>query len=213
MTFTFQTPWDAEKTQEVIVETVLSIDGKIADNGFGELNAKWKVHPGKFSRSDRCTFYVGDGHVRAITDTRDEEIVELDIPVWMSCMQFWSTFVEQLIHLHPDVDFGIRPGDADLIAAEFVGDDQVYVTRSSGFTPLEGAVVGGALFGEGGAVLGALCGSGRKSETAAKFSNRVLVRVRYSNGYINECTLWKDSKAYQVIKANMQKYSNPIDFN
>lgn len=213
ITFTFKTPWDAKETQEAIVKTVLSIGGEIADDGWGELNAKWKIQPGRFSLSDRCTFYVGDGCVRAITDSRDEEIIELDIPLWMSCMRFWNTFVEQLLRLYPDIDFGICPGDAELVAVEIVGDDEVYVTKTKGYTPLEGAIIGGALFGKCGAVIGALSGTNETETTVMRFPNRVLARVRYSNGFVNECPLWKDSKVYHVIMANIEKYNKPVDFN
>lgn len=212
ITFTFTTPWDADKTREAIEATVLSIGGKVKKAHFGELKAKWKAAPSQLGGTNACTFYVGDGSVRAVTNTGDIKIIDTHFPLWVSCMRFWNTFIEQLVQRYPDVDFGVRPGDLELVAVQVVGDDQVYVTKSKGVSPLGGAIIGDALFGEGGAVIGALWGAGHKTETSvSKFSNSILVKVRYSNGFINEGTLMKKSRVYQEIMANMAKLSKRVD--
>ena len=66
-----------------------------------------------------------------------------------------------------------------------------------------GALVGGALFGDAGFILGGMSGPTRTyGHSYERFSDSQLVRIMYNNGRIWEGTLKKGSKLYNDIMVN-----------
>jgi hypothetical protein len=122
----------------------------------------------------------------------------------------WNAFVESLMKVAPGVDFGIRSGSVELVAAQFVGDDieQVFVSTTVNSPSWSGAVLGGLLFGTAGAIVGGSAGmSYTTGNSTTRFSNEILVRARYSNGLLAEGVLSKNSPTYQEILVNMSRFS------
>lgn len=210
MIYTFYSPWDREKTKEAIKAAVTRLGGKPKEISPGCMSAKWRspnyatIFPTKF------TFYIGDGIVRAVSGTNNMQMIPMRFKVRGGFQSIWNTFIIALLKLYPDVDFGLRAGDAELVAAEFVGDgtEQVFVSTTHNSPSLSGAVVGGLLFGTPGAIIGSSYGTSRTTgKMATQFSGTVLVKARYSNGLLAEGRLQKNSPAYNEIIVNMSRYS------
>ena len=82
---------------------------------------------------------------------------------------------------------------------------QVSFSQTSGGTSLGGFLVGGALFGDAGAIIGGLSGKQRTvTNSKTVFSNELLVRVIYTNGRLWEGTVIKGSQLYHEIMVNMK---------
>jgi hypothetical protein len=212
MLFTFRTPWGAAETSEAIKSTIASLKGKVKEKSPGCIQGKWKINPDRWGDFMlKATFYIGDGTVRVI--------IKADIePIWIKRtyrmgkeLRFWNTFIVQLLARYPGVEFGLAPGEPAVSAVRFHGDGTVQVfTSTTNHSPsIGGALVGGMLFGTAGAIIGASGGSSHtEGYSSLGFSQSVLATVRYTNGFIMEGKLQRDSSLYHEIMVNMSQLSN-----
>lgn len=215
MVFTFGSPWGQDETCEAIKATVLSMNGRIKDLGRGRLKARWKNN---LKRSDifdnNCTFYVGNGVVRAVTNYPDTETIVMMFRRMTSALKFWNVFVENLLKRYPDADFGIEPGIPELVAIQFLDDglEQVMVSNTVSRPSWGGAALGGMLFGTAGAIIG---GSGGRSYTTTTSRTEVsrlrYAMVRYSNGLVFRGKMINNGSIYQEIMVNMNRLSNAAE--
>lgn len=214
MVYTFRTPWGVDETCDVIKRTVQSMSGKVKQISPGCLEAKWRtrrchskqlytVFPSKYR------FYVGDGIVRAVIGNADFSIIVMRFSLG-GLQIVWNAFLESLMKIAPNVDFGVRSGKVELVTAQFVGDDieQVFVSTTIHSPSWGGALLGGLLFGTAGAIIGGTSGTSHTTgRSSTQFSNSVLVKARYSNGLLAEGRLYKNDPAYNEILVNMRRYS------
>lgn len=212
MLFTFQTPWDMTENCRVIKDTIAAMNGKVREKSPGYLKGKWRIRPDhKMDFYLRCKFYVGDNLVRAIIK---EDIQYTTIRKFRRLtkeMKLWNTFIEYLLKLHPGVEFGLTPGVPTISAVRFYGDgtEMVYTSTTQNSPSLSGALVGGMLFGEAGAIIGSTKGHSHTTGTShVAFAKSVLAQVRYSSGLILEGSIDKSSKLYQEIMVNLNRLSN-----
>lgn len=214
MVYTFQTPWGVNETCNVIKYTVESMNGKVKMVSPGCMKAKWntqKYHSRRYYTlgPTKFRFYIGDGIVRVVTGSAEMQIIRMRFKL-ANVHIVWNAFIESLIKAVPGIDFGIRPGDPELVAAQFFdnGLEQVFVSTTRNHPSIGGAVLGGLLFGPAGAIIG---GSSGRSYTTGKsstnFSNIALVKARYSNGLLAEGRISKNSPTYQEIMVNMSRLS------
>ena len=117
---------------------------------------------------------------------------------------WWDLFLDILFERNPGVDFGVSMAKGDPVVAGVLnlsGDiTEVLTSTTSGGTSLGGFLVGGALFGDAGAIVGGLSGKQHTQTTSRTvFSDRLLVRVIYSNGRLWEGTVGKGSQLYNEI--------------
>ena len=211
MLHTFCTPWGQTETCEAIKATVLAMNGTVKTLTRGRLNAKWKTNgkkPGLFDTG--CTFYVGDGAVRAVTEYKDPTPVVMEFRKLNKPLAFWNTFVETFTKRYPDQNFGIEAGMPKLVAIQFLGDgiEQVLVSNTVNRPSLSGAILGGMLFGTAGAIIGGVAGE-RYTITAMHTTNAKLriARVRYSSGLVYQGKLINNGSLYQEIMVNMDRLS------
>lgn len=212
MLFTFRTPWGASETRDAIKETVLSLKGKVKEKSPGCIEGKWKIHPDRWDEFYfKATFYVGDGMVRVIIKV-DIEPFQIKRTYHMGKeLRFWNTFIEQLLARHPGVEFGLAPGEPAVAAVRFHGDGtmQVFSSTTHNSPSIGGALLGGMLFGTAGAIIGASAGkSHTEGYSQVGFSQSVLATVRYTNGFIMEGKLLRDSPLYHEIMVNMSQLSD-----
>lgn len=215
MVYTFRSPWGIEETCNVIKATVESMRGTVKEVYPGCLKAKWRTQPFHSKQyytvfPSKFMFYVGEDIVR-VDDGRG--MMQMIVPRFKvgGYSAVWNAFIESLIKIAPDVDFGIKPGDAELVAAQFVGGEteEVFVSNTTHSPSLSGAVLGGLLFGTPGAIIGSSYGTSHTTgKLSTRFSNTVLVKGRYSDGLLVEAVLQKNSPTYNVILVNMSRYSN-----
>lgn len=116
----------------------------------------------------------------------------------------WDEFLSILYAQNPGKDFSVTPAEGHpyLMGASFLEGEtrQVYTARTSGGTSLSGFLIGGALFGEAGAIVGGLSGTQRtKGYTSTEIITRRLVRVIYNNGRMWEGTVKKGSPMWHEI--------------
>lgn len=122
----------------------------------------------------------------------------------LACDDWWDLFLHTLFENHPGVNFGVSLANGDPVLAGVLnlsGDTrEVFTSTTSGGASLGGFLVGGALFGDAGAIVGGL--SGKKhtvTNSHTVFSNQLLVRIILSNGRLWEGTVIRGSKLYNEI--------------
>ena len=214
MVYTFRTPWGVDETCDVIKRTVKSMSGKVKQISPGCLEAKLRTrrcHSKQFYTvfPSKYRFYVGDGIVRAVIGNADFSIIVMRFSLG-GLQIVWNAFLESLMKIAPDVDFGVKSGKVELVTAQFVGDDieQVFVSTTIHSPSWGGAFLGGLLFGTAGAIIGGTSGTSHTTgRSSTQFSNSVLVKARYSNGLLAEGRLYKNDPAYNEILVNMRRYS------
>ena len=213
--YTFHSPLGIDETCNVIKATVESMHGKTREVYPGCIEAKWKTQPFHSKQFHtlfpvKHTFYVGDGLVRVDDGGGMMQMFAPQFEV-RGHSAIWNAFVESLIKTAPDVDFGIKPGASELIAAQFVGDEteEVFVSKTIHSPSLSGAIFGGLLFGTPGAIIGSSYGTSRTTgKSSTQFSGTALMKGRYSNGLLIECVLPRNSPAYNFVLVNMSRYSD-----
>lgn len=218
MVYTFCTPWEMEETCNVIKLTVESMGGKVKMVSPGCLKAKWRTgrqHSKRFYSvsPSKFRFYVGDGVVRVITGRNDSQVIPMRFKIGKIHI-VWNAFIESLLKIAPDVDFGLTPGNAELVAIQFVGEgiEETFVSTTRHSPSYGGAILGGMLFGPAGAIIGGSAGSSYTTgKSSTRLSGSVMARARYSNGLISEGTIYKNSSTYQEIMVNMSRLSKPVD--
>lgn len=218
MIYTFHTPWDIEETRDVIKRTVESMRGKVKVISRSCIKAKWSTqsyHSRRFYNLYRTPFkfYIGDGVVRAVTGSSPCEMIRMNFKL-AKIQIVWNAFIESLIMMAPGVDFGIRPGDPELVAVQFVGDgtEEVFVSTTRNSPSVGGAIFGGLLFGTPGAIIGGSAGTSYTTgRSYTRFSKEILAKVRYSSGLLAEGVVSRKSAIYQEIIVNMSRLSNGVE--
>lgn len=214
MIYTFHSPLGVDETRDVIKATVQSMRGKVKVVSPSCLQASWRTQPSHSKQYHtvfpiKFRFYIGTDIIRVVTGNTNMQMVPMRFRLGGPHI-VWNAFIESLMTVAPEVDFGLRPGDAELVAAQFVGGEteEVFVSTTRHSPSLSGAVFGGLLFGTSGAIIGSSYGSSHTTgKSSTQFSNTVLVKARYSNGLLAEGKLHKNSPAYNEILVNMSRYS------
>lgn len=214
MVYTFHSPWGVDETCNVIKLTVQSMSGTVKQLSPGCLEATWRTRPCHSKQyhtvfPSKFRFYVGNGIVRAVIGNGNFSIIFMRFTLG-GLQIVWNAFIESLMKIAPGVDFGLKPGNAELVAVQFVGDDieQVFVSTTTNSPSWGGAILGGLLFGTAGAIIGGSAGTSYTTgRSSTRFSNEVLAKARYSNGLLAEGLLSKNSPTYQEIMVNMSQFS------
>lgn len=209
MVYSFCTPLNKAETCKAIKAAITAIGGKTSDISQYVIFGKWRsdryhtVFPKKF------TFYIGDGTVRVICGSQKMEFFFMRFPLrgWHT---IWNRFIESLLKLYPNQDFGLVPGDIELTAVEFLGDasEQIFIATTEHSPSLAGAIIGGDLFGPIGALIGSSYGTSHTTITSTtKYADCELARGRYSNGLLVEGRISRNSPVYNEILVNMRSLS------
>ena len=206
--FTFHSPVDTTETVKVITKVVSVLSGKTKVEG-NVITAIWwregaTLFPHKFK------FFVGKNLVRVVTGDFSSAYYKRikwefnNNPV----LKVWSEFVRVLTQTFPNLNFELEPGKFHIVSAKIMSDgmEQTFTAKSVKTPSITGALLGGAIFGGVGAIIG---GSGGKTRTSGStntvFSGNVLVRARYSNGFILEGTVSTKSTLYNRILVNLNE--------
>lgn len=197
-TYCFVSPFSTPVTLDKIVGALRDIgEVKNVDLSHGVLRGNIQVT----SRKKRSvTFYV---------ERNDQQCKVRACFYRLANDDWWDVFLTSLFEKNPGVDFGVTLANGDPLVAGVLnlrGDTkQVSFSQTSGGTSLGGFLVGGALFGDAGAIVGGLSGKQRTvTNSKTVFSNELLVRVIYTNGRLWEGTVIKGSQLYHEIMVNMK---------
>lgn len=211
--FTFYSPVEVEDTFDIIERVVTSMKGKTKRVSDCRIDAKWRVqkyHSKHFYTMfpTKCKFYIGKDMVRAVISNSAEPTVVVTRRRLAGIEIVWNAFIESLITMYPDMDFGMKPGAAMLDAIKMIGNgtEQVFTSASWNNPSWGGALLGGILFGAPGAIIGGMGGTTRTTgSSTTRFSDKVLAKVRYTNGLTFEGEMLKTSSAYNEIMVNMSQ--------
>jgi hypothetical protein len=190
----------------MIERTVTEIGGKVKSSPRGTVVAKWVKSFGDFS--GKYTFYIGNGVVRVIHPAVRQELPpRIKYPRRPKYDEkAWGKFVNKLLELYPNGEFGLEIGDLHIISARLLTDgiETVLYSSSSHVPSLGKALLGDALFGTPGAIAGAASGKTyTRSVMSQRFSDSVLAQVRYSNGLLLEGEIKKKSPVYNTLMVNL----------
>lgn len=199
-TYCFVSPFSTENTVKIICKAVFSV-GKIrkADPTKGYVIADYHVGP---LNNRKMEFFIK----RGVEDCKVRCIFHGDV-VTKAKDNWWDNFLSALFLEAPSVDFGVTLANKQpyVVGVFYLGDDtyQVHHTCSTGGTSVLGFLMGGALFGSAGAVVGGLSGKQRTvGTTSTRFSNSQLARIIYNNGRLWEGSISKGSPLYNEIMVN-----------
>lgn len=209
MVYSFRTPFNKAETCKAIKAAIAAIGGTTRDISPCVFSGKWRSKQYHTVFPKKHTFYVGDGTVRVVSGSQNMEFFIMRFPLrgWHT---IWNRFIESLLSLYPNHDFGLVPGDIELVAVELLGDasEQVFVTKTEYAPSLAGAIIGGELFGTVGAIIGGSYGTSYTTTTATtKYADCVLARGRYSNGLLAQGRISETSHIYNEILVNMRSLS------
>ena len=192
-TYCFVVPFSTQESLNLIGEVISSMgEIKNVDCYHGTLTARLLI---PLKKKVPVIFYV----------ERNDDRCKVRACFYRSASDdWWDFFLEALFEKCPDADFGVSIAHGDPLVAGVLhlgGDTrEVYSSTTTGGTSLSGFLIGGALFGDAGAVVGGLSGKQRTvTNSRTEFSSTLLVRIIYSNGRLWEGTINKGSQLYNEI--------------
>lgn len=194
--YCFVSPYSTPETVDLICRALPTLCGVVKErnDNRGYIKAKIPVRGNKIN----VEFYIK----RAET--------ECNVRVFWKKLAddyVWDAFLTTIKELTNQADFAVTcaNGDPYAIALLYLGGEleEVQISRTVRKTSIMGALLGGALFGDAGFVLGGMSGPTRTyGHFYERFSDSQLVRIMYNNGRIWEGTLKKGSKLYNDIMVN-----------
>ena len=201
-TYCLVSPFPFQETMNLLERMVEKVGRvKSVDARRGYILAKYKVSA---VRNTKIEFFVerGEKSCNVRTVFYGEVIVSGKDKWWDSCLS-------ALFEIAPNADFGVSLANKNpyVVGLLYLGDDtkQVYLSRTKHNASITGFLLGGALFGDAGAIVGGMSGKERTvGHTYTEFSNTQLARLIYNNGRLWEGTITKDSKLYNEIMVNFK---------
>lgn len=194
--YCFVSPYSTPDTVNLICKALPTICGVVKEKNEnrGYIKAKIPVARNKLD----VEFYI----------KRAEKECNVRV-LWkkMASDNVWDVFLTTLqgITNHADLAVTCANGDPYPIALLYLGGEleEVQISRTVHKTSIMGALLGGALFGDAGFILGGMSGPSRTyGHSYERFSDSQLVRIMYNNGRVWEGTLKKGSKLYNDIMVN-----------
>ncbi len=202
-TYCFASPLDTQHTTRAVVNAFLQIGGEIkqCNENNGYIQGVYRINTKRtLSQPLKVEFFISHGDklckVRSFFKKRANDDV-------------FDRFLTALFSQFPDADFGVSlaNGCPYVMGVLYLGGDteQVHISRTKRNTSITGFLLGGALFGDAGAIVGGMSGRQRTvGHTFTQFSNSQLARIIYNNGRLWEGTITKGSKLYNEIMVNFK---------
>lgn len=207
--FTFTTNMTPEKAAAAIKNTISKMGGstKGPDSNFVgrfRIPKGWKPAYHTILKS-KCDFYVGKNGVRAVL--RASNVIGMYVGEHQPIAEerVWDAFIRMFLSSYPESGADIEPGPIrfNVVTVQDGADVYTYsaITRNS---PSVGrAILGGAVAGDAGALIGASAGRSTTTATVTAEKNpNVRVIARYTNGCNQDTELHKGSRTYHEIMVN-----------
>jgi len=201
-TYCLVSPFPFQETMSLLERMIEKIGRvKSVDARRGYISARYKVSA---VRSLKLEFFIERGEKSCnIRTIFYGEVIVSGKDKW------WDTCLSALFEIAPNTDFGVSLANKNpyVVGLLYLGDDtkQVYLSRTKHNASITGFLLGGALFGDAGAVVGGMSGRERTvGHTHTEFSNTQLARLIYNNGRLWEGTITKGSKLYNEIMVNFK---------
>lgn len=201
-TYCLVSPFPFQETMSLLERMVEKVGRvKSVDTRRGYISARYKVSA---VRNMKIEFFVERGEQSCnIRTIFYGEVIVSGKDKW------WDTCLSALFEIAPNTDFGVSLANKNpyVVGLLYLGDDtkQVYLSRTKHNASITGFLLGGALFGDAGAVVGGMSGRERTvGQSFMEFSNTQLARLIYNNGRLWEGTITKGSKLYNEIMVNFK---------
>lgn len=209
MLFTFTTNMPPEETAAAIKNTIFQIGGstKGPDSNFVgrfRIPKGWKPAYHTILKS-KCRFYVGKNGVRAVLRVSSTTGICVGEHQPIAEERVWDAFIRMFLSLYPECGANIEPGKIrfDTVKVQDGADIYTYSAITRNTPSIGGAILGGAVAGDVGALIGASAGSSATAATITTERNpNVRVIARYTNGLNQEEELPKKSQRYHEIMVN-----------
>lgn len=199
--YTFVIPFPYKNALELLKKTILET-GKIkkSEDERGYILSKYKVSS---VRTVPLEFFIERGQ----TACKVRACFKAELVI-NAQDKLWDNFLQTLFRLAPETDFGVSLANKNpyVVGVLYLGNDteEVHISRTTGNRSLTGFLLGGALFGDAGAIVGGMTGTQKTyGRTYTQFSNKQLARLLYNNGRLWEGEISKGSKLYNEIMVNM----------
>ena len=207
--FTFTTDMTPEKAAAAIKNTISQMGGSTRgpDSNFvGRFRIPkcWKPAFHTILKS-KCCFYVGKNGVRAVLRASGTTGICVGEHQPIAEERVWDAFIRMFLSLYPECGANIKPGKIcfDTVKVQDGSDIYTYSAMTRNTPSVGGAILGGAIAGDVGALIGASAGSSKTVATVVAEKNpKVRVIARYTNGYNQDTELYKGSQRYHEILEN-----------
>lgn len=207
--FTFTTNMTPEKAAAAIKNTISQMGGstKGPDSNFVgrfRIPKGWKPAFHTILKS-KCRFYVGKNGVRAVLRASGTTGICVGEHQPIAEERVWDAFIRMFLSLYPECGANIEPGIVrfDTVKVQDGADIYTYSATTRSTPSIGGAILGGAVAGDVGALIGASAGSSKTVATVVAEKNpKVRVIARYTNGYNQDTELYKGSQRYHEILVN-----------
>nr|DAU28076.1 MAG TPA: hypothetical protein [Caudoviricetes sp.] len=207
--FTFTTNMTPEKAAAAIKNTISQMGGstKGPDSNFVgrfRIPKGWKPAFHTILKS-KCRFYVGKNGVRAVLRASGTTGICVGEHQPIAEERVWDAFIRMFLSLYPECGANIEPGKIcfDTVKVQDGEDIYTYSATTRSTPSIGGAILGGAVAGDVGALIGASAGSSKTVATVVAEKNpKVRVIARYTNGYNQDTELYKGSQRYHEILVN-----------
>lgn len=206
--YTFISPFSTLQTAEMISKVMNKL-GKVKKENLrnGHIKSVYRLAP---LRKYKWNFYIEHSEKTCrVRMVMDEDGYWDTKTVWRVRDGAWDNFLTNLFELAPSADFGVTlsEGSPYVMGVLHLENDieQVCISHTKRDPSLTGFLLGGALFGDAGAIVGGMSGKQRTfGYTYTQFADSQLCRIIYNNGRLWEGTVRKDSELYNEIMVNMQ---------
>lgn len=207
--FTFTTDMTPENAAAAIKNTISQMGGstKGPDSNFVgrfRIPKGWKPAFHTILKS-KCRFYVGKNGVRAVLRVSGTTGICVGEHQPIAEERVWDAFIRMFLSLYPECGANIEPGKIrfDTVKVQDGADIYTYSARTRNAPSVGGAIIGGAVAGDAGALIGASAGRATTTATVKAEKNpKVRVIARYTNGHNQDTELYKGSQRYHEIMAN-----------
>lgn len=202
ITYCFISPFPYHDTISLLEKAISKIGNvKDTDARKGYILAKYKVSA---VRHIKMEFFIE----RNDTSCNVRIIFHGDVII-SAKDKWWDNFLTALFELSPNIDFGVSLAEKDpyVVGLLYLGDEteQIHISHTKHNPSITGFLMGGALFGSTGAVVGGLSGKSRtEGHILTQFADKQLARIIYNNGRLWEGNIKKDRKLYNEIMVNFK---------
>lgn len=193
ISYQFTIPNEYNEVAESVINAVRFCNEKCNWTRSGQFT--FKLSPGFGYFAIKFTVYISEScgltTMRILTDGADRKALHF---------RTYDMFLSALEEM--GIDLPVVTGEPYIVTASQIGGgiEQRFDSRQS--VSVSGAVIGGLLFGDLGAVAGAYSGPTR-GKTKSVLSNSALFRIYYSNGMVEEREVKKGTKEYAEIMAKL----------
>ena len=188
MTFVFKAH---DNSEQMICDTVRAIGGKVVSHSGTIVIAKWRSKRYLTVFRKTFKFYIGSDVVRVTTGNDNAGVIVVNSKNGGGRERMWMDFVDKILALYPNVDFGIRSCPIMLESVKILTNGVEQVMTTTAFTNNHWFIPDMTY---------------ATSKSRSQFSKELLASAIYSNGLLVDGVLIKNSATYNEIMASMSKY-------